>query len=94
MITDTFDNKSDAIINPIRKENAPKVDVCIVTFSYIIEEYILKEYNCKKIGEIEFSTGITPIYQFDYNNKKNSIFQNLCWCTCMCRINRRCNDRN
>ena len=75
MITDTFDNKSDAIINPIRKENAPKVDVCIVTFSYIIEDYILKNYNCKKIAEIEFATGITPIYQFDYNNKKIAVFK-------------------
>ena len=31
MIIDSFDDKSEAIINPKRKENAPKVDACIVT---------------------------------------------------------------
>ena len=29
MITDSFDNLSPAIINQVRKENAPVVDACI-----------------------------------------------------------------
>lgn len=33
MITETFDTKTNAIINPHRKENAPKADACIQTFS-------------------------------------------------------------
>lgn len=38
MITNTFDNKSKAIINSHRNENAPKVDACILTFSREIEK--------------------------------------------------------
>ena len=34
MITDSFDNKSPAIINPVKKENRIKVDACIITFSH------------------------------------------------------------
>jgi len=69
MITNSFDNKSPAIINPQKKENAPKVDACIVTFSYEIEKYVIETYKGKKIASIWFTTGETPIYQIDYNGK-------------------------
>ena len=38
MITDTFDNLSPAIINPVMKDDAAYVDACIVTFSHEIEK--------------------------------------------------------
>lgn len=69
MIIDSFDNKSNAIINPPINKNAPKVDACILTFSYVIEEYVLKNYDCKKIASFLFSTGETPIYCIDYKGK-------------------------
>ena len=47
MITDSFDDKSKAIVNPKMKENAPVVDACIITFSYIIEKLVLENYDCK-----------------------------------------------
>lgn len=75
MIIDSFDDKSDAIINPKRKENAPEVDACIVTFSYIIEKYVLENFNCKKIAEFKVATGITPIYEIEYNNKKFAFYK-------------------
>ena len=31
MITETFDDRSQAIINPQVKESAPQVDACILT---------------------------------------------------------------
>lgn len=37
MIINSFDNKSEAIIKPKRKNNVPVVDAYIVTFSHIIE---------------------------------------------------------
>ena len=40
MIIDSFDNKSEAKINPEFNKNAYKVDACILTFSNIIEKYI------------------------------------------------------
>lgn len=44
MITNSFDNKSEAIINPVPKENRIKVDACIITFSHNIEEFVVKKY--------------------------------------------------
>lgn len=41
MITEAFDNQSAAIINPPVNENAPQVDACILTFSHVIEEFVL-----------------------------------------------------
>lgn len=75
MIVDSFDNKSEAKINPKLKENAPIVDACIVTFSNIIEKYVLENYNCKQIGQFKFVTGITPIYQINYNDKKFAFYK-------------------
>lgn len=74
MITNSFD-LSDAIINPKIKEGLPEVDACIVTFSNIIEEYVLKNYKCTQIAEFKFVTGITPIYQIDYKDKKFAFFK-------------------
>lgn len=45
MIINSFDDKSPAKINPKPKENRVKCDACIVTFSNIIEDYVLKNYN-------------------------------------------------
>ena len=69
MITDSFDNQSKAIINPCTNENAPKVDACILTFSHVIEEFVLKNYDCKQIAFFKFATGITPIYRINYKGK-------------------------
>lgn len=75
MITDSFDDQSEAKINPIGKENAPVVDACIITFSYIIEKFVLENYPCKQIAQFKFATGITPIYEIDYHNKKFAFFK-------------------
>ena len=75
MITDSFDNQSEAIINPTVNENAPKVDACIITFSYIIEEFVLKNYDCRQIGFYKCVAGITPIYQIDYEGKRFAFYK-------------------
>ncbi len=75
MITDTFDNQSEAIINPITNELAPIVDACILTFSHKIEQFVLENYNCKKISSFWFATGETPIYQIEYKNKKFAFYK-------------------
>ena len=48
MIISSFDDKSPYKINPTPKESRLKCDACIVTFSHIIEDYVLKNY-VKKI---------------------------------------------
>lgn len=75
MIVDSYDNKSEAIINPKIKENAIKVDACIVTFSYIIEKYVLENYACKQIAYFKSVTGITPVYQIEYKGKKFAFYK-------------------
>lgn len=75
MLTETFDNRSQAIISPHRKENAPKVDACILTFSYIIEEFVLANYECEQIASFWSATGKTLIYGIDYKGKKFAFFK-------------------
>ena len=83
MITETFDDRSQAIINPQVKESAPQVDACILTFSHEIESFVLKNYNCQRIASFWFATGETPIYRVDYKEKIR-LLQNVCGSTCVC----------
>lgn len=75
MITDSFDNQSNAIINPRINENAPQVDACILTFSHVIEEYVLSNYDCRQIASFQFATGSTPIYRIDYKEKTFAFYK-------------------
>ena len=69
MITDSFDDKSEAKINPKYKENRVKCDACIITFSYIVEKYILENFKCEKCAELKCVTGILPVYKFEHKGK-------------------------
>ena len=62
MITDSFDPAKSAIINPPVKENAPEVDAAVMTFSYEIEEYVLKNYSVEKLGSMKAATGFRDVY--------------------------------
>lgn len=75
MITETFDNHSPAKINLQRNENAPKVDAVIFTFSHVIEEYVIKNFNCREVGAMWMATGKTPVYCIDYNGKKFGFYK-------------------
>ena len=75
MITDSFDNQTEAIIEPQRKADIPSVDVMIITFSYIIEEYIKEHFNCTQIETLFSATGLTPVYQIDYKGKKIGFYK-------------------
>ena len=61
MITEAFDDRSPAIINPQIKEDAPQVDACILTFSHVIEKFVLENYDCEQIATFWIATGSTPI---------------------------------
>ena len=75
MITEAFDNKSKAIIEPRINENAPVVDACILTFSWEIEKAVTVNYDCKQIGTFRFATGDTPVYQIEYKGKKIAFYK-------------------
>ena len=75
MITDSFDNRSRAIICPQRKENAPEVDACIMTFSHAIEEFVVSHYDCEKIASFWFATGETPVYRIRYKDRTFAFYK-------------------
>ena len=75
MIIDSFDNQSEAIINPKIVDGLPKFDACIVTFSNHIEDYVVQNYGAQKISSFRFVTGETPIYKLTYQEKKFAFFK-------------------
>ena len=77
MITNTFDDKSQAIINPINKENRSQCDVVIATFSNEIENYVVNKYNAQKVNEFSCCNGKLPIYTFEYNGKNFGFYKTL-----------------
>lgn len=81
MITDSFENQSESKINPHLKENAPSVDACIVTFSYIIEQYVRDNYDLAQIGESVAVTGNLPISP---QREKLCVFKDLCGSIGLC----------
>ena len=77
MITDTFDGRSPAIINPRVNPDAPAVDACILTFSNVIEAFVLTHYDCEHIGAMRSATGETPVYRIDYRGGKYCFFKTM-----------------
>lgn len=79
MINTTFDDKTDAIINPesIYEPREKICDVCIVTFSSIVVENILKSFNCTQIAAISSVNGKIPIYQFNYKGKDFAFYMTM-----------------
>ena len=75
MITDSFDPARTAIINPPVSENAPEVDAIIMTFSYEIENYVLKEYKTEKLGEMKAATGIRSVYLLQDGGKRFAFYK-------------------
>lgn len=69
MIVNSFDDKSPSIVNPKPKENRLKCDACIVTFSNIIEDYVLKNYDVEQCSTFKMVTGTFPTYKINYNCK-------------------------
>lgn len=82
MITNSFDNQTSAIIEPKRKIGAPQVDAMIITFSYIIEKYIIEHFNCTQIATLHSATGLTPVYQINYNGKKIGFYKTYIGAPC------------
>ena len=75
MITDSFDDRSPAKINPGRNEQAPKADAVIATFSDKIEEYVLKYHACEKVGRIRMAHGATDVYLLEHRGRKFGFYR-------------------
>ena len=76
MVTDAFDNKTRPIIFPenIYGEQRHLCDVCIITFSKVIFETVLREFPCTKAAEIGACNGNLPIYTFPLEGKTVGVY--------------------
>ena len=74
MLTETFDPTTEAIINPTPRADAPVVDACIMTFSHVIESFVLANFETTVIGMLTAVNGDTPIYKFTWNGKQFAFF--------------------
>ena len=50
------------------------VNKCLIIFSKVIHEYLLKSYDCSVIGEIGACNGNTNIYGFSYNGEQMAFY--------------------
>lgn len=75
MITDTFDNLSPAIIDPVVRDDAVAVDACIITFSYEIEKRVVEKYASGEIASLWCATGRTPVYLIERNGKRFAFYK-------------------
>lgn len=74
MITDAFDDLTEEIIKVYRNKDGRKADVCILTFSHLILKYVLENYDCCKIGDLNSSNGANPVYGFEYEGKYFAVY--------------------
>lgn len=66
MITDSFDNRSPAKIQPRPAEDRFECAACVVTFSSVLRDYVLEHFHCEEFARINNSCGPTPMYALDY----------------------------
>ena len=72
MITDSFDNKSKAIISPASflGEKKHLCDVAVPTFSFEIYEMALKLYPNEQVASLDSANGARPIHLLNVNGKR------------------------
>ncbi len=71
MIIDCYDIETEPIINASDFYGEPKhlVDVCLILYSWEIQEHLLNTFKCEKIGELGVCNGKIPIYKINYKGK-------------------------
>ena len=76
MITDSFDVQSRPIISlkDIYGEQKELAEICIVTFSKVIYDTILKEQDCEQIAKIPACNGEVPIYAFRHSGRRIAFY--------------------
>lgn len=77
MITSSFDEHNQALINPKKSVNVVKCDVVILTFSNQIEDYVVNNFDVTKVNEFSCVNGTTPIYVFKYKSKLFGFYKTL-----------------
>lgn len=74
MITESFDSRSAAIINPEPQKDRFACDACILTFSNVIRDHALQSFPCKQVAELQNATGPIQIYALPYRGKTFALY--------------------
>lgn len=76
MIIDCYDIETEPIINASDFYGEPKhlVDVCLILYSWEIQEHLLNTFKCEKIGELGVCNGKIPIYKTNYKGKNVAFY--------------------
>ena len=76
MITDSFDNKSEAIITPraIFDEQKKMCDIAIATFSKEIYYIVLEKYPNEEVEEIRAANRVRPIHLIEIDGMKAGFY--------------------
>ena len=77
MITDSFDDKTPAIIKLRPGEGRLKCAACVVTFSDVIEGYVLSHYPCREFAQERNACGPTPLYALEYKGETLAFYKSL-----------------
>lgn len=76
MIGDFFDMESDPIVN-LEAFYGPRrhlLEKCLVIFSKVIYDDLLKQFDCKKIAEIGACNGNRPVWSFSYQQENVAFY--------------------
>ena len=77
MITNSFDNNTNSKINPSLGNDRFKCDACIITFSNIIEDYVIKKFQPKILGYIKVVNGQIPVYKIEQGEKTFAFYKTI-----------------
>lgn len=79
MIHETFDPDSAPVITPEKfyGTHEPVCDVCIITFSQIILQYILQAFPCKKLAVIGSCREEIPVYGFPLEGRTVGVYLSM-----------------
>ena len=72
MFTDFYDDGTEPIVKleQIYGKQKHIVDKCLIIFSKVIHDHILKEFECEVIAELGACNGNIPVYCLEYKGEK------------------------
>lgn len=76
MLSDFYDTESEPIVS-LEAFYGPKkkiVDKCIVIFSQVIHDHLLKQYDCRKIAEIGSCDGCRSVWVFENKGEQIAFY--------------------
>ena len=76
MITHDYDIDTEPIVSleHFYGEKKHLVDKCLILFSKVIHDYLLRSYDCEKIGEIAACNGNIGIYCFSHEGERIAFY--------------------